>query len=122
MCWQLRDHSIGHIPDWIWSCADEWRGCNALLRGMHMAICTCYAQALILKLMGTMLHALILTVGSNELTYVHQFCTFCLGKKSLKFKWPPYKCETISVYCRSPWLAQDIAHSLTGEGDCKTCE
>jgi len=65
---------------------------------------------------------LMLTVGNNELTYVHQFWTFCLERKYIKLKWPPYKCKTISVYCRSLWLAQEIAHSLAGEGDCKTCE
>ena len=96
-----RDQLIGLIPDWIWSCAGEWCGCKALSRGAHMAICTSCAQALIPKLMGAAPHAVMLTVGNNELTYVHQFCTFCLEKKWIKLKLPPYKCETISIYCRS---------------------
>jgi hypothetical protein len=81
-----RDRSIGLIPDWIWSCAGEWRGCNPLSGGMHMAICACCAQALIPKLMGAAPHDAMLTVGNNELTYVCQFYTFCLEKMIPKIK------------------------------------
>ena len=47
-----------------------------------MAICACCAQALIPKLMGAMPHDAMLTVDNNELTYVCQFCTFCLEKNN----------------------------------------
>src|ERR1700735_2243154 len=47
-----------------------------------MAICTCCTLALMPKLMGVTPCDAMLTVGNNELTYVCQFCTFCLEKNN----------------------------------------